>query len=167
MKKSYPKIFVPHTLKLAQYPILNMWQQTLYQGPFYDEKIPHTIGNQIFSLKCGFGVSQKYQPIQVSASISDLNQNSGFGRTLPQNNSFCQSRKTLKNQILSGLKCNFLILLKLYFFKEIRLQYETCYLKETLVVPSFMNSVLFEMGLKKLLILTPFLLPQPLKLRRL
>ena len=52
------------------------------------EKIPHTIGNQIFPLKCGFGIGygigRKYQPIQVSVSVSDLNQNSGFGRTLGQ-----------------------------------------------------------------------------------
>ena len=30
MKKSYPKIFVPHTLKLAQYPILNSQQCHIY-----------------------------------------------------------------------------------------------------------------------------------------
>ena len=48
------------------------------------EKMPHTIGDQIFSLKCGFGIDygigQKYRPIWVS--VSDLNQNNGFGRTL-------------------------------------------------------------------------------------
>ena len=37
-------------------------------------------------MKCGFGISygigQKYQPIWVSVFVSDLNQNSGFGRTL-------------------------------------------------------------------------------------
>ena len=48
------------------------------------EKIPHTIGNQIFPLKCGFGIGygigRKYQPIWVL--VSDRNQNSGFGRTL-------------------------------------------------------------------------------------
>ena len=47
------------------------------------EKVPHTIGNMIFPLKCGFGIgygiSQKYQPIWVSVSL-DLNQNSGFGQ---------------------------------------------------------------------------------------
>ena len=52
------------------------------------EKIPHTIGNQIFPLKCGFGIGygigRKYQPIWVSVLVSDRNQNSGFGRTLPQ-----------------------------------------------------------------------------------
>ena len=36
-------------------------------------------------MKCGFGIGygigQKYQPIWVS--VSDLKQNSGFGRTLP------------------------------------------------------------------------------------
>ena len=50
------------------------------------EKIPHIIGNQIFLLKCGFGIgyniSRKYRPISVS--VLDLNQNSGFGRTLPE-----------------------------------------------------------------------------------
>ena len=53
------------------------------------EKIPHTIGNQIFPLKCGFGIGfgigygigRKYQPIWVSVSELDLNQNSGFGHT--------------------------------------------------------------------------------------
>ena len=51
------------------------------------EKILHTIVNQIFPLKCGFGIGygigQKYQPIWVS--VSDRNQNSGFGRTEIQN----------------------------------------------------------------------------------
>ena len=50
------------------------------------EKTPHTIGNLIFPLKCGFGIGygigRKYQPIWVSVSVSDGNQNSGFGRTL-------------------------------------------------------------------------------------
>ena len=48
------------------------------------KKIPRTIGNQIFSLKCGFGIGygigRMYRPVWVS--VSDLNQNSGFGRTL-------------------------------------------------------------------------------------
>ena len=46
------------------------------------KNIPRTIGNQIFSLKCGFGsdIGQKYSPIWVL--VLDLNQNSGFGRTL-------------------------------------------------------------------------------------
>ena len=52
------------------------------------EKLPHTIGNQIFPLKCGFGIGygigRNYQPIWVSVSVSDRNQNSGFGRTLCQ-----------------------------------------------------------------------------------
>ena len=54
------------------------------------EKIPHTIGNKIFPLKCGFaigydigyGIGWKYRPIWVSVSVSDLNQNSGFSRIL-------------------------------------------------------------------------------------
>ena len=62
----------------------------LVLGALYDGKIPHTIANWIFPLKCGFGISfgigygisRKYQPIWVSVSVSDLNQNSGFGRTL-------------------------------------------------------------------------------------
>ena len=33
-------------------------------------------------MKCGFGISRKYQSIWVPVSISDLNQNSGFSRTL-------------------------------------------------------------------------------------
>ena len=50
------------------------------------EKIPHTIGNEILILKCGFvigySINQKYQPIWVSVLVSYLNQNCGFGRTL-------------------------------------------------------------------------------------
>ena len=30
----------------------------------------------------GYGIGQKYPPIWVLVSVSDLNQNSGFGRTL-------------------------------------------------------------------------------------
>jgi hypothetical protein len=30
----------------------------------------------------GYGINQKYLPIWVSVSVSDRNQNSGFGRTL-------------------------------------------------------------------------------------
>ena len=45
-------------------------------------EIPH----KIFSLKCsfgiGYGIGRKYLPILVSVSVSDLNQNNGFGRTL-------------------------------------------------------------------------------------
>jgi hypothetical protein len=52
------------------------------------KKIPCTIGNQIFSLKCGFsdgyGIGRKYWPIWVSVSVLDLNQNSGFGHTLTE-----------------------------------------------------------------------------------
>ena len=50
------------------------------------EKIPYSVGNYILPLKCNFGISygigQKYLPIWVS--VSDLNQNSGFGRTLTE-----------------------------------------------------------------------------------
>ena len=52
------------------------------------ETIPHTISNYILPLKCGFGIGygigRKYPPIWVSVSVSDLNQNCGFGRTLLQ-----------------------------------------------------------------------------------
>ena len=48
------------------------------------KKTPCTISNQMFSLKCDFsisyGIGWTYQPIWVS--VSDLNQNSGFGHTL-------------------------------------------------------------------------------------
>ena len=68
-------------------------------GPFYDEKIPHTIGNQIFSLKCGFGIGygigRKYRPIWVS--VLDLNQSSGIGHTLGQSRSY---------YILQSYKCH-------------------------------------------------------------
>ena len=44
------------------------------------------IGNWIFPLKSGFGIGYsigpKVSPIWVSVSVSDLNPNSGFGRTL-------------------------------------------------------------------------------------
>jgi hypothetical protein len=50
------------------------------------EKVPHTIGNWIFPLKCGFGIGygigRKHQQIWISVSVLDLNQSSGFGRTL-------------------------------------------------------------------------------------
>ena len=50
-----------------------------FRGPVMMEKIPNTIVNYILSLKCGFGIGygigQKYQPIWVSVSVSDLNQN--------------------------------------------------------------------------------------------
>ena len=50
------------------------------------KKILRIIGNQTFSLKFGFGIGygigRKYRPIRVSVLVSDLNQNSGFGRSL-------------------------------------------------------------------------------------
>ena len=50
------------------------------------EKILDTIVTYILPLKYGFGIGygigQKYPPIWVSVSVSDLNQNSGFGPTL-------------------------------------------------------------------------------------
>ena len=45
------------------------------------------IGNYILPLKCSlgicYGMGQKYLPIWVSVLVSDLIQNSDFGRTLP------------------------------------------------------------------------------------
>ena len=52
------------------------------------EKIPHTSYVSILlHLKFGgfvisYGISQKYSSIRVSVSVSDLNQNSGFGHSL-------------------------------------------------------------------------------------
>ena len=73
--------------------IFNTQQQIWYQGPFYDGKTSCTIGNQIFSLKCGFGIDsdigQKYRSIWISVSVADLNQNRGFNRTL-ETNAGCQ-----------------------------------------------------------------------------
>ena len=54
----------------------------LVLGAYYDEKIPHTIGNQIFLLKCALRIGLRYWPILVSVSVSNMNQNSGFGHTL-------------------------------------------------------------------------------------
>ena len=50
------------------------------------EKIPHANG-KLDPLKCsygiGYGIGRKYLPIWVL--VLDLNQNSGFGRTLDAN----------------------------------------------------------------------------------
>ena len=50
------------------------------------EKMSHTISNLIFPVRCGFGIGygigRKYQPVWVSVSVLDLNQNSGFDCTL-------------------------------------------------------------------------------------
>ena len=54
------------------------------------EKIPHTSYVSILlhlkfgGFGIGYGIGQKYQPIRVSVSVSDLNQNSGFGRSTVQ-----------------------------------------------------------------------------------
>ena len=49
-----------------------------FRCPFMMEKIPDAIGNLILPLKCGFGIcsvsGQKYRPIWVWASVSDLHQ---------------------------------------------------------------------------------------------
>ena len=34
----------------------------------------------------GYGIGRKYRPIRVSVSVSDRNQNSGFGRSLRYSN---------------------------------------------------------------------------------
>ena len=62
------------------------------------EEMPDTIVNYILPLKCGFGygIGQKYQPVWVSVSVLDLNQNSGFSRTL-----FKPVRQT-RLQVLKG-----------------------------------------------------------------
>ena len=56
------------------------------------EKIPHSIGNYILPLKSGFdigyGIVRKYRPIWVS--VLDLNQNSGFNRTLDKGQLVCK-----------------------------------------------------------------------------
>ena len=53
------------------------------------------ICNKILPLNYGFGIDygigQKYLPIWVSVSVSDLNQNSGFGRTLIHSPYHCYS----------------------------------------------------------------------------
>ena len=51
------------------------------------KKIASYSSYQILPLKCGFGIGydigREYWPIWVSVSVSELNQNDGFGRTLP------------------------------------------------------------------------------------
>ena len=53
-----------------------------FRAPFMMGKMPH----KIFPLKCsfgiGYGIGRKYRPMWISVSVSDLNQNSGFSRTL-------------------------------------------------------------------------------------
>ena len=83
------------------------------RGPFTMKK-NYLIGIQIFSLKCGFGIGygigRKYWPIWVSVSVSDLNQNSGVGRTLdclvPYStfHSFIEQQLTIKSKQLWMLK---------------------------------------------------------------
>ena len=52
------------------------------------EKLPHTSYVSILlilkfgSYGIGYGIGQKYRPIRVSVSVSDLNQKNGFGRSL-------------------------------------------------------------------------------------
>ena len=50
------------------------------------KKIPHTTYVLLHLKFCGFGIGfgigRKYRPIRVSDSLSGLNQNSGFGRSL-------------------------------------------------------------------------------------
>ena len=78
-----------YSRKYGNLKILQIWQQIW--GPVMMEKIPLDIGNYILFLNCGFvidsNISGKYQPIWVSVLILDLNQNSGFDRTLCGTNS--------------------------------------------------------------------------------
>ena len=64
------------------------------------EKIPHTIGNQIFPLNCGFtigyGIGQKYRLIWVSVLVLDLNQNNGFGGTLVLRHQTCPDKNEVE-----------------------------------------------------------------------
>ena len=71
-------------------PVTKLWlNQWLNQWPnqwqFWTE-IPKT--GTVFSRSSGFGIGygigRKYRPIRVSVSVSDRNQNSGFGRSLHQ-----------------------------------------------------------------------------------
>ena len=71
----------------------------VFKGPFMMEtKIPQAIGNQILPFKCsfsiGYGIDRKFLPIWVW--VLDLNQNSGFGRTLrPRTGHF--TKQTVQN----------------------------------------------------------------------
>ena len=40
--------------------------------------------SEICGFGIGFGIGRKYRPITVSVSVLGLNQNSDFGRSLPQ-----------------------------------------------------------------------------------
>ena len=54
-----------------------------FRGPFMMEKtLMLSVTRLKFSFGIDYGIGQKYLPIWVSVSVSDLNQNSGFGRTL-------------------------------------------------------------------------------------
>ena len=55
----------------------------------------------------GYGIDQKYQPIWVSASVSDLNQDSDFGRTLFQSPIFTLFDKFVKVQLYRHQKSIF------------------------------------------------------------
>jgi hypothetical protein len=52
-------------------------------------------GPSVLHLKFGgfgidYGIGRKYWPIRVSVLVSDVNQNSGFGRSLKEMVVFCQ-----------------------------------------------------------------------------
>ena len=70
---SFHNLKIEHRSFKNNLNICNILQQIRFQGSFYDEKVPHTIGKKTFCLKCGFGISycisRKYRPIWVSVSI--------------------------------------------------------------------------------------------------
>ena len=74
-----------------------IWLGIWFQGPYFDGKnIPHSPSKFITTSEiCGFsiGFGRKYQPITVSVSVSCLNQNSGFGRSL------VEARTDNRNQV--------------------------------------------------------------------
>ena len=64
------------------------WLAIWIQGTYFDRKnTPHSLCKCITTSEiCGFGIGydigRKYWPIRVWVWVSDLNQNSGFGRSL-------------------------------------------------------------------------------------
>ena len=51
------------------------------------EKNPHSVrmcitSSEIYGFGIGYGIGRKYRPIRVSVSVSDRNQDGGFGRSL-------------------------------------------------------------------------------------
>ena len=71
------------------------------------KKIPPSISNYILYLKCGFGIGQKYRPIWVT--VSDLNQNRGFGHTLSMSQKGVRVFCKLCEQYFHGTNCQLII----------------------------------------------------------